>query len=140
MSEYKYTLIISQYYHSYNMFLVKFDENRYYDQMREFTKKLCEYKRGNCEWYKDKSLEVGDCFYYEKQEEPRFRYNVNDSGDIYFLNFRNASSALYDMKKYFEEEKRASQGYKRKAVLEEISKYHSENKIFEIVKSIYEIA
>lgn len=140
MTKYKYTLIISQYYHSYHMFIVKFDEDKYYNQMREFTKELCKYKRGNDEWYKDKNLEVGDCFYYEEQEEPRFRYNVNDCGDIYFLNFRNISSALYDMKKYFEEEKKASQGYKRKVVLEEIFKYHNKDKIFEIVKSIYEIA
>ncbi|MGG5461479.1 hypothetical protein [Clostridium sp. B9] len=139
MSEYKYTLIVSQLYHSYHMFLVKFDEDNYFGQMRSLTKKLCEYKRGNDEYYKEKSLECGDPFYF-KQEEPRFRYNVNDAGDIYFLNFTSINHALDTVKKYFDDERRGSQGYKSKAILEELSMCHNKDKILEIIESIYEIA
>lgn len=98
MKNYKYTVIVSQLYHSYHVFVVKFDEDKYFGQMRNLTKKLCEYKRGNDECYKEKSLECGDPFYFEQEEEPRFRYNVNDAGDIYFLNFINISDGLEAIK------------------------------------------
>lgn len=140
MSEYKYTLIVSQLYHSYNVFVVKFDEDKYFGQMRRLTNKLCEYKRGNNECYKEKSLECGDPFYFDKEEEPHFRYNVNDAGDIYFLNFPSVNYALSAVKKYWDDERIASRGYKSKSVLEKIAKYHNRNKILDIIESIYEMA
>ncbi len=140
MKNYKYTVIVSQLYHSYHVFVVKFDEDKYFSQMRNLTKKLCEYKRGNNEYYKEKSLECGDPFYFEQEEEPRFRYNVNDAGDIYFLNFININDGLEAVKKYWDESRMANQGYKKKAILEELSKCHNKNKILEIIESIYEIA
>ncbi|HAT4182238.1 hypothetical protein ACV3W4_07450 [Clostridium perfringens] len=140
MNSYKYTLIVSQYYHSYHVFVVKFDEDKYFGQMRSLTKKLCEYKRGEDEWYKRKSLECGDPFYYEQEKEPHFRYNVNDAGDIYFLNFTTISYAVEAIKKYFDEERRAGQGYKKKSITEDIFKYHNKDIIREIIEKIYELA
>lgn len=76
----------------------------------------------------------------KKEKEPCFRYNVNDYGDIYFLNFVSVNDALDAAKKYFDDERTASRGYKRKSIQEEISKCHDKNKILEIIESIYEIA
>ncbi|WP_419867405.1 hypothetical protein [Clostridium perfringens] len=140
MSEYKYTLIVSQFYHSYHAFVVKFDEDKYFEQMRRLTPKLCQYKRGNDEYFSNKSLECGDPYSRKKEKEPCFRYNVNDYGDIYFLNFVSVNDALDAAKKYFDYERTASRGYKRKSIQEEISKYHNKDKILEIIESIYEIA
>lgn len=140
MSEYKYTLIVSQFYHSYHVFIVKFDEDKYWEQMRNLTKKLCEYKRGTDKYFSNKSLECGDPYSRKKEKEPCFRYNVNDYGDIYFLNFISVNDALDAAKKYFDYERTESRGYKRKSIQEEISKCHDKNKILEIIESIYEIA
>lgn len=140
MSECKYTLIVSQFYHSYHVFIVKFDEDKYWEQMRNLTKKLCEYKRGTDKYFSNKSLECGDPYSRKKEKEPCFRYNVNDYGDIYFLNFVSVNDALDAAKKYFDYERTESLGYKRKSIQEEISKYHNKDKILEIIESIYEIA
>ena len=62
------------------------------------------------------------------------------NGDIYFINFCYLNSIQEEIRKYYEEQRRWSQGYKKKAILEAIEENHDYYKVAEIVKKYFEIA
>jgi len=134
---YKYCLIVSQYYHSRHMFIVKIEDN-FLENAREFAVELMEYKRSES----TKGTYLGDLgpTYSNSKTEMRSRYNINDAGDIYFMNYGCANSCMLEAFKYKEDSQRESVGFKRKDVLHAISEHHEYFKVREILTEYFEIA
>lgn len=133
MSDFKYTLITSQYWHSYHMFIVVFNEESFIEQAKNMSRELIEYKGPSTRDY------LGDLEYNYETQGIRQRYNINEKGDIYIQNFTNLSSALGWMQKYLGEADNASKGYKRKEVIKDIENHHSYTDVKEIVERHFEI-
>lgn len=133
MSDFKYTLITSQYWHSYHMFVVAFNEDSFVEQAKNMSRDLIEYKGPSTRDY------LGDLEYNYETPGIRQRYNINEQGDIYIQNFYKLSDALGWMQRYLGEADNASKGYKRKEVIKDIAEHHSYTKIKEIVERYFEI-
>ena len=123
---YKYTLIVSQYYHSYHQFIVGHDKN-FLEDVKNMARELIEYKRDE-----EREEYLGDLSYYT-DGKIRSRYNINDEGDIYIINFETLESAIYHLMKYNEDGIIASNGYKRKDVMRDIYKHHDYDEIRNII-------
>jgi hypothetical protein len=135
---YKYTLIISQFFHSRHMFIVKHDE-KFLINAKKCTEELIKYKRD--ENYPRTEMYLGDLDpKFCKPDEIKPRYNINDRGDIYFIQSEYANYCKDVAIEYHEHSLRESKGYQRKAVTEAISKYHDYLKFKEIVERYFEIA
>lgn len=134
--KYKYCLIVSQYYHSRHMFLVEINEN-FIATARNFIAELEEYKREHSGL---KEIYLGDLDEKYCSDELRSRYNVNDEGDIYFINGNYTNYLMHEGFHYYEYTRKESVGYKRKTVIEDIAKHHNYNNISEIVKKHFKIA
>jgi len=137
MNEYKYTLIISQYWHSYHYFIVKCNEKTFVKQMQELTLELDNYKGGGIE---NNHISQSDPFYSCGSGEIRSRYNVNANGDIYFINSCYVNNLQGVIQRSISDTKYSRQGFKKKSVLEDISKNHNYNEIFKIIEKHFEIA
>lgn len=133
--KYKYSLIVSQYYHSRHIFLVKIDEN-FIESARNFVSELEKYKRGSEDL---REIYLGDLDEKYCGDELRSRYNINDAGDIYFINGNYANHLMYEGYHYYECTRRESVGYKRKTVTEDIAKHHNYSKVEEIVEKYFKI-
>lgn len=135
--KYKYSLIISQYHHSRHMYIVKIDEN-FIENARKCATEIMKYKRNG----EITTKYLGDLEpeYSGKDKEMRSRYNINDAGDICFINAGYANYCMGEAFKYKEDSRRESVGFKKKIVIEAIRDHHNDNKIFEIVKKYFEIA
>jgi len=136
MSDYKYTLIVSQYRHSRHMFLVKHNPETFLESAKNFTAELEKYKR-NEDFERD--IDLGDLVYH-KEDVIHSRYNINDFGDIYFINAEYANGLMHDAIEYHEASRRESVGFKKKGVTESIEKHHSLWKVKEILLRHFEIA
>ena len=131
----KYCLIISQYYHSRHSFIVRLKKD-FITQARGLVKELEEYKREN----NDREYRYGDLENTDNEGKIRFRYNVNDEGDIYFINSKFANrlkdfAVEYGVQSY----KEAHRGYIAKRILEKVSIHHNFDKVYEIVNKYFEI-
>lgn len=131
---YKYTLIISQFYYSRHFFIIKHDEN-FIENAKKFAIDLIEYKR--CE-ETDRPPYIGDLEYATEQIRPR--YNINDQGDIYFLQSNYANFCMGESWTYQRDSMRESRGFQSKAVLNRISNHHDLGRVMSIVKKYFEIA
>lgn len=138
MSDYRYTLIISQYWHSYHYFIVKFNENTFVKQMQELTKELDKHKGGGVN--DNHAITQSDPFYEYQDKEIHRRYNVNGNGDIYFLNSISANKCQEIIQNSISETKFSRQGFKKKAITDDINKNHSYGDIAKIIKKHFEIA
>lgn len=134
--DFKYTLIISQYYHTYYSFLVKFDAATFKEKAKDFIAELEQYKRP-AGYGRD--IQFGDITYRDTPEIYS-RYNVNDCGDIYFINSPYANYCMKEAARYNEESLRASRGYKRNVITEQIYEHHSYEVVKKIVEKYFEIA
>jgi len=132
---YKYTLIISQYYHSRHSFIVKHDEN-FIGNARKFAIELMAYKR---EQENKRGIYLGDLDEKYTYGGICPRYNINDSGDIYFTQTHFANNCKDIAIQYARDSFKESRGYKKKAVVEAISKHHNYNRVKEIVEKYFEI-
>lgn len=130
---YKYTLITSQYWHSYHMFVVGHDSETFIEQAKACARELIEYKGPSTKDY------LGDLDYNYGDSKIRHRYNINEKGDIYIQNFEKLEHALGWVQKYYYEEDNASKGYKRKDVLQDIEEHHDYKKIKGIVEKHFKI-
>lgn len=139
MKTYKYILIVSQYWHSYYMFAVKAPEDdKLIEKMQQCTIELDKYKGGGVN--NDHAIKASDPFYDYKDNKIRRRYNVNGNGDIYFI-MRDTIQELLDQYEYHLYQCiQMSKGYKRKAVIEDISNNHNYEKVKEIVTKYFEMA
>jgi hypothetical protein len=136
--EYKYTLIISQYYHSRHFFIVHQTED-FLIKAKEFSLELMKHKRDESD---NKKLDCGDIDYQFERglDGVRQRYNINDAGDIYFIqgNFTNYLAGI--SRDYQKDSIRESKGYIKKAITDDISKHHSYSDVAEIVEKYFELA
>jgi hypothetical protein len=133
---YKYTLIISQYYHSRHFFIVEHNPD-FMEKARSFVNELMVYKR---EAGSTREMYLGDLDPEYTSGEIRGRYNINDSGDIYFLQSNYANYLMGESWEYKEHSRRESRGYQNKKVTEAISQHHDYNRVKDIVKKYFEIA
>ncbi len=116
------------------MAIVEVNED-FMTQALEFTKELVKYKRMGIEWYKGKEEYVGDLGYgvVYPEADMRGRYNINDAGDIYFINSDSINNLMYDYRHYIDDSKRESRGYIKKAVTESISSNHDSKIVNELI-------
>ncbi|MGN1326533.1 MAG: hypothetical protein ACI4VQ_00380 [Clostridia bacterium] len=130
--EYKYTLLISQYYHSRYSFIIEFPEN-FFDIMKKFIEEIEDYKRDN----KGRPYAYGDIGYLKSQNHIGYRYNINDEGDIYIIN----SNSINDLKditnEYFLKSYRESKQYIKKQIINDINNHHDYETIENIVKKYF---
>ena len=127
---FKYVVIISQYYHSYHSFVVEFD-GQFIEKARAFTEELETYKRDENEQKRD--INYGDLA-PKYSGLDRARHNVNDSGDIYFLSKETVNECLHEIQYYDKQAVEFAKGRKKNAIVEDISKHHNYEKVKEIVK------
>jgi len=140
MEEFNYTLIISQYYHSRHSYIVKHDSDTFLDTARKFAAELMEYKRGDPqEWLRPINESLGDLI-YRPDNKIRSRYNINDSGDIYFIQSKYANYCKCIAVEYADDSRREAIGFKRKEVLNKISERHNRDTVKAIVEKYFEIA
>lgn len=133
MSDFKYTLITSQYWHSYHMFIVAFNEESFIEQARNMARDLIEYKGPSTRDY------LGDLDYKYEAPGIRERYNINEKGDIYIQNFEKLSSTLEGLYRHLDAENNASKGRKRKEIIKDIEDHHRYTKVKEIIARYFEI-
>jgi hypothetical protein len=133
--EYKYTLIVSQYYHSRHMFICHLKTN-FINNAKDLSYDLMTYKRDEgCE----RELYAGDLDYI-KDEVIRRRYNVNDSGDIYFIQSNSINSLMGECSELQDYSRRESRGFQSKKVTDGISEHHNYLIVKEMVEKYFEIA
>lgn len=133
MAQYKYSLIISQYYHSRYSFIVEFPNN-FIGTCEKFLEDIQDYKRGN----RKQPYQYGD-FGYRNTDKIFLRYNVNDEGDVYVINACSINDLKDMAEKYAIDSYRESRQYIKKNVLEEINKHHDYFKISTIVDKHFNV-
>ncbi|PEI73452.1 hypothetical protein CN646_07600 [Bacillus wiedmannii] len=133
--EFKYTLLVSQYYHSRHMFIVKHKED-FLEQAKKCATELIEYKR---ESGFDREISLGDLTYFE-DDTIRSRYNINDQGDIYFIQGESIQRLMRDILYYQEESIRQGRGRIKKAVLNDIAEHHQLSEVTKIVEKYFEVS
>lgn len=131
---YKYCLIVSQYYHSRHMFIVELDDD-FMESASNLAKELMPYKRD-----KEKPVKLGDLDCERMKNKLFSRYNINDSGDIYFINCKTVYGCMRDFASYKEDSRRESVGYKKKEVKKAISDHHDFNIVRDIVIKHFKLA
>ena len=136
----RYCLIVSQYRHSYHTFIVKVptDIATFKSCLLDVIEKLERYKRDETD---TNEIHYGDLEYLlDDSKEIFYRYNVNDTGDIYIINNTSINNLKDTAFYYMLEAYKKGRGYKRKEIMNEIYKHHQYDKIREIIESSFEIA
>ncbi len=134
--KFKYTLIVSQYYHTRHNFIVEHESETFLEKAKAFATELESYKRGeDCK----REIDLGDLTYH-KDDTIHRRYNINDSGDIYFLNSEKLSGLIREANEYREECRRQSNGFKKRSILESIDKHHDFRTVRKILEKYFVIA
>ena len=136
----RYCLIVSQYRHSYYTFIVKQAEdiNNHKYALLSLVEELEKYKRDSDD---TREAHFGDLEYLlDDSKEIWFRYNINDSGDIYIIHHNSINrlkdeAAEYELKGY-----KDSRRYISKQVIEDISHHHYYETVRKIVEKYFEIA
>lgn len=138
--DYKFTVIISQYRWSRHIYIVKFTGN-FLAKAKAFAAELIAYKRGknNNGWANPPEENLGD-LNYKSTEKIHGRYNINDAGDIYFINSASANRCAEIAIEYWDTSRREATGYKPKALAEDIRENHNETKVRSILEKHFEIA
>lgn len=134
-NKFKFTLIISQYYHSWHYFIVEHNEETFIKQMQELTKELDKYKGGGIG---DKRINQSDP-YYGDLGTIRYRYNVNANGDIYFINSHSVNDLQQIIQRDINDTRYSRQGFKKKAITDDINKNHNYNDVSKIINKYFEI-
>lgn len=134
---FKYTLIISQYIYSRHFFIVKHDEN-FIENARKFSLELMAHKRSEEHWKTDFFL--GDLDPKYVGDGKRDRYNVNDAGDIYFIQSNYANYCMCESWSYRDDTRRESRGFQKKVDTERVNKHHRYDDVKAILNKYFEIA
>lgn len=128
--ECKYSLIISQCYHQYHMFLVEIPTD-FIEKGRKMIKELAIYKGEEDTSY------LGDIGSYTNLT----RYNFNShSGDIYIINSESIAPLLSEYEYYLKEEIKTSKYFKSKKIINHLIKYHDHYQIKKIIEKYFKIA
>lgn len=134
MKKYNYCLIISQYYHSRHSFVVEFPED-FTERCKEFIMALEDYKREN----KEQPYRFGDIGYHSSEDTICRRYNVNDAGDIYFINSNSINELMGVAEDYFLTSYKESRPYQRKEITHNIYQHHKFDEVQKIVEQYFNI-
>lgn len=135
--EVKYILIVSQYYHSRHFFVIStdFEDADYYRAARDLIVDLEAHKR-------DRSVvrppQYGDMDQEYFRGKTR-RYNINDSGDIYFIPCYSMEQVLNISKEFWEHSKRDSRGYIKNVIQKQIGDHHFYSDIRKLVAEHFTI-
>lgn len=133
MEKYNYCLIISQYYYSRHSFIVAFPDN-FIEVCKKFIQEIEDYKR-DC---KGRQYSFGDIGYI-KSESYSSRYNVNDDGDIYFINSNNLNYLKAVAEQYCLTSYKESRPYQPKRITKAIEEHHEYDEIYKIVSKYFKI-
>jgi hypothetical protein len=107
------------------------------ERAEAFAVELMTYKRG--EEAVGRPFDLGDLEYGDP-DQIRGRYNINDSGDIYFMNYLWANRCMWEAFRYRDDSLRESRGYQSKKVVDGITDHHEYNRVKEIVEKHFVIA
>ena len=136
----KYCLIVSQYRHSYHTIIFKQIEdisNHKYALMK-LVEELEKYKRDTED---TRETHFGDLKYLpDDSKELFYRYNVNDTGDIYIIHHESINrlkeeAIYYELNGY-----KDSRRYISQKVIKDVSQHHYYETIKRIVTKYFEIA
>lgn len=108
--DFKYVLIVSQYWYSRFAFIVKFNKDTFIENAKKCVAELEKYKR---EENTSGELDYGDLVYRDSSKIFR-RYNINDSGDIYFILSECANSLKHDVIEFHDESLREARGFQKR--------------------------
>lgn len=132
----KYLLIVSQYRWSRHMFICELPTGKsLFQNARALIEELENYKRTD----KDKPIDYGDMQGKHYSGANR-RYNVNDSGDIYFIPLSSLSKrGLHEIKTYWEDSYKGHQGFKSNEQTNSIYEHHDYAIISEMVMKYFTV-
>jgi hypothetical protein len=82
---------------------------------------------------------LGDLTYF-KDETIRSRYNINDQGDIYFVQGGSIQSLIADVLNYHETSVNQKRGRIKKGVLNDVAEYHPLSEITKIIEKHFDVA
>ena len=136
----KYCLIVSQYRHSYHTFIVKQikDISNHKYALMKLVEELEVYKRDTEDTRK---IHFGDLEYLlDDNKEIFYRYNVNDTGDIYIIHHNSIDRIKEEAIHYELQGYKDSRRYISQKVMEDVSQHHYYETIKQIVKKYFEIA
>ncbi len=136
----KYCLIVSQYRHSYHTFIVKQIEdisNHKYALMK-LVEELEKYKRDTED---TRETHFGDLEYLLDDSKGIFyRYNVNDTGDIYVIHHESINRLKEEAIHYELNGYKDGRRYISQKVIQDVSQHHYYETIKRIVTKYFEIA
>ncbi|MGN1417432.1 MAG: hypothetical protein ACI4XF_11335 [Oscillospiraceae bacterium] len=140
MENVKYILIISQYYYSHHCFVVSAAEDNFREKALLLIEKLEDYKRDEGD---EREYHYG-CERSDAYRNIRYRWNVNDSGDIYFIPCYSILDAMKKSEEYNSELHRltklkGAKAAEKKAIDKRVSEHHSFSRIEKIVRSVFEV-
>jgi hypothetical protein len=135
---FKYTLIVSQYYHSRHFFIVKHTED-FIEKARLFALDLFKLKRSEGHFVRECQLGDLDPKYIGDPNVIKSRYNINDAGDIYFIQGNHANHCMNVANEYHETSVLQGRGRISKAVLNDVSKHHNYYDVKNVVEKHFEI-
>jgi len=135
--ELRFCLIVSQYFHSRHLFIVNIDEN-FLENARLFATELIAYKRSDER--ENRGLYLGDLSPEYCGVNLRPRYNINDAGDIYFINYVLATRCMNEAFDYRESSRRQASGFQKKSISESIAAHHKYGVVEKIVKKYFKVA
>lgn len=133
----KFVIITSQYWDEGHIFLCEYNDD-FIDRAKRTVEQLEDYKReeGNT-----KDYYYGDLKYFN-ENEIRSRYNLNDSGDIYFVMAWSTRDLVEKHKKQLEEAekyRRGRRGRRAKRIINECDKHHSYKEIARIIEDNFKM-
>ena len=141
MENAKYILIVSQYYYSHHCFVVSAAEENFREKALTLIEKLEDYKRQEDD---PRKYSYGD----ERETAYRAidrRWNVNDSGDIYFIPCPSILSAMRQSSEEYNTDMQLATRYKgtpkkqREKIEAQVFLHHSFGKVKDIVGSVFNI-
>ena len=134
MSKPKFVIITSQYWDEGYTFICEY-EQRFLEKAKKTIEKLEEYKR-NKENKKD--YYYGDLEYFNK-DKIASRYNLNDSGDIYFVMAWSIKDLLNKYNKQLDENKCYRKGRRKKEIINACKEHHDFNVIRKIISDNFNL-
>ncbi len=141
MENVKYILIVSQYYYSHHCFVVSAEEENFREKALTLIEKLEDHKRQEGDPRK---------YSYGGERETAYRaidrrWNVNDSGDIYFIPCQSLMSAMRQSSEEYNTDLQLATRYKGapkkqlNKIETDIILHHSFGEIKDIVDSVFNI-
>lgn len=134
MNKPKFVIITSQYWDEGHVFLCEYNDD-FIDRAKRTVEQLENYKReeGNTKEYY-----YGDLNYFD-ENKIKNRYNLNDSGDIYFVMAWSIKDLVTKHENQLEEIKNYYRGRITKRIISECNKHHSYEVIARIIEENFKM-